>query len=149
MEHLDNEARLKSIYAMYEIYPLSRKLVYDTFDKKDYNITRTQQIIMLCLSINSTLTMSQLARKINTSNEQATRAVAQLVEKGFVERAQNPANRRVINISLTERARQFIENTKDNIRSDLLEMFEDVSDEEMSEFYNALVTVKNVLKKVM
>ena len=60
--------------SMYEIYPLSRKLVFDTFDKKKYDITRTQQIIMLSLCIEGTLTMSQLASKINTSNEQATRA---------------------------------------------------------------------------
>ena len=61
--------------SMYEIYPLSRKLVFDTFDKKKYDITRTQQIIMLSLCIEGTLTMSQLASKINTSNAQATRAL--------------------------------------------------------------------------
>ena len=76
---VDN-VRRECIMSMYEIYPLSRKLVFDTFDKKKYDITRTQQIIMLSLCIEGTLTMSQLASKINTSNEQATRAVAQLVE---------------------------------------------------------------------
>ena len=79
---VDN-VRRECIMSMYEIYPLSRKLVFDTFDKKKYDITRTQQIIMLSLCIEGTLTMSQLASKINTSNEQATRAVAQLVDKGF------------------------------------------------------------------
>ena len=125
------------------------KLVYDTFDKKNYNITRTQQIIMLSLSVSTTLTMSELAKKINTSNEQATRAVAQLVEKGFVVRSQNPANRRVINISLTESAREFIEKTKNNIKNDFLDMFSDISDDEMEKFYSALQTVESVLKKVM
>ena len=90
---VDN-VRRECIMSMYEIYPLSRKLVFDTFDKKKYDITRTQQIIMLSLCIEGTLTMSQLASKINTSNEQATRAVAQLVDKGFVIRMQNPDNRR-------------------------------------------------------
>lgn len=85
---VDN-VRRECIMSMYEIYPLSRKLVFDTFDKKKYDITRTQQIIMLSLCIEGTLTMSQLASKINTSNEQATRAVAQLVDKGFVIRMQN------------------------------------------------------------
>ena len=148
-KNIDSAVRLKSISAMYEIYPLSRKLVYDTFDKKNYNITRTQQIIMLSLSVSTTLTMSELAKKINTSNEQATRAVAQLVEKGFVVRSQPPANRRVINISLTESAREFIEKTKNNIKNDFLDMFSDISDDEMEKFYSALQTVESVLKKVM
>ena len=104
---VDN-VRRECIMSMYEIYPLSRKLVFDTFDKKKYDITRTQQIIMLSLCIEGTLTMSQLASKINTSNEQATRAVAQLVDKGFVIRMQNPDNRRVINIRLTDEAMRFL-----------------------------------------
>ena len=62
---VDN-VRRECIMSMYEIYPLSRKLVFDTFDKKKYDITRTQQIIMLSLCIEGTLTMSQLASKINT-----------------------------------------------------------------------------------
>ena len=105
---VDN-VRRECIMSMYEIYPLSRKLVFDTFDKKKYDITRTQQIIMLSLCIEGTLTMSQLASKINTSNEQATRAVAQLVDKGFVIRMQNPDNRRVINIRLTDEAMRFMD----------------------------------------
>ena len=113
---VDN-VRRECIMSMYEIYPLSRKLVFDTFDKKKYDITRTQQIIMLSLCIEGTLTMSQLASKINTSNEQATRAVAQLVDKGFVIRMQNPDNRRVINIRLTDEAMRFMEKMKNVIHT--------------------------------
>ena len=81
---VDN-VRRECIMSMYEIYPLSRKLVFDTFDKKKYDITRTQQIIMLSLCIEGTLTMSQLASKINTSNEQATRAVAQKMKNEILD----------------------------------------------------------------
>ena len=124
---VDN-VRRECIMSMYEIYPLSRKLVFDTFDKKKYDITRTQQIIMLSLCIEGTLTMSQLASKINTSNEQATRAVAQLVDKGFVIRMQNPDNRRVINIRLTDEAMRFMEKMKNEILDDILGKFSSVSD---------------------
>ena len=51
---VDN-VRRECIMSMYEIYPLSRKLVFDTFDKKKYDITRTQQIIMLSLCIELSL----------------------------------------------------------------------------------------------
>ena len=127
---VDN-VRRECIMSMYEIYPLSRKLVFDTFDKKKYDITRTQQIIMLSLCIEGTLTMSQLASKINTSNEQATRAVAQLVDKGFVIRMQNPDNRRVINIRLTDEAMRFMEKMKNEILDDILGKFSSVSDSDM------------------
>lgn len=133
---------------MYELYPLCRKLVFDTFDKKKNNITRTQQIILLALAAEEKLTMSQLAAKINTSNEQATRAVAQLVDRGFIERLQDNSNRRVINIRLTEKAQEFISKTKAEIMGDLLDRFNDVSDEDMESFQAAIEQLIRVLKKV-
>lgn len=141
--------RGKCIMEFYEIYPLCRKLVFDTFDKKKYEITRTQQIIMLSLSANGTLTMSQLASKINTSNEQATRAVAQLVDKGFIVRMQNPDNRRVINIKLTDKAQKFMDKTINEIKDEILKKFECVSDEEMEKTYQALMQISSVLKLAM
>ena len=145
---VDN-VRRECIMSMYEIYPLSRKLVFDAFDKKKYDITRTQQIIMLSLCIEGTLTMSQLASKINTSNEQATRAVAQLVDKGFVIRMQNPDNRRVINIRLTDEAMRFMEKMKNEILDDILGKFSSVSDSDMKKMKDALVFINSILKKVL
>ena len=140
---VDN-VRRECIMSMYEIYPLSRKLVFDTFDKKKYDITRTQQIIMLSLCIEGTL-----ASKINTSNEQATRAVAQLVDKGFVIRMQNPDNRRVINIRLTDEAMRFMEKMKNEILDDILGKFSSVSDSDMKKMKDALVFINSILKKVL
>lgn len=145
---MNNKTRTACIGALYELYPMCRKLVFDTFDKKKSNITRTQQIILLALNAEEKLTMSQLAAKINTSNEQATRAVAQLVDKDFVERLQDSGNRRVINIRLTEKAREFIKKTKDEILGELLDQFNDVSDEDMESFHTAIEQIIRVLKKV-
>lgn len=117
--------------------------------RKKYDITRTQQIIMLSLCIEGTLTMSQLASKINTSNEQATRAVAQLVDKGFVIRMQNPDNRRVINIRLTDEAMRFMEKMKNEILDDILGKFSSVSDSDMKKMKDALVFINSILKKVL
>ncbi|ADU22202.1 MarR family transcriptional regulator [Ruminococcus albus] len=146
---MDNEIRTGCIMQFYEIYPLSRKLVFDTFDQKKYHVTRTQQIVLLSLSVCGQMNMSQLASKINTSNEQATRAVAQLVDMGFIERNHQPDNRRVVNISLTEKAESFLIKMKADIREDLLDLFSNVSDEDMKKLYNALIQVNEVLRQVM
>ena len=143
---MERKERIECINMLYEMYPLSRKLIFDTFNLKNSILTRTQQIILLALSLSKTLTMSQLAEKINTSNEQATRAVAQLVEMDFVERKQNAKNRRIINISLTDKAMNFLENTKNNIMDELLKKFERISDNEMLSIKQAVSQIINVLK---
>ncbi len=143
----ENE-RKDYINSLFTIYPVCRKLVFDTFDKKKYGITRTQQVIMLALNVNGTLTMSGLASKINTSNEQATRAVAQLVEKGFIERMHDSANRRVIKIKLTDEAKAFVENIKREMHEDFLERFSVFSDDELEQLVSATNVIADKLAKL-
>lgn len=143
----DNE-RKEYINSLFAIYPICRKLIFDTFDKKKYGITRTQQVIMLTLNVNGTLTMSGLASKINTSNEQATRAVAQLVDKGFIERMHDSANRRVIRIRLTDEAKAFVEQIKREMHEDLLDKLSIFSDDELSELISATNTIADKLSRL-
>ena len=86
---MNEAARKKTIDAVFELYPRSRKHIYESFDRLEDDLTRTQQMILLALSVQDDLSMSQLADRICTSNEQATRAVSQLVIKGYVNRAKN------------------------------------------------------------
>ncbi|MBE6874542.1 MAG: MarR family transcriptional regulator [Ruminococcus albus] len=145
---MDNDTRTRCIMEFYEIYPLSRKLVFDTFDQKKYHVTRTQQIVLLALSVSGQMNMTQLATRINTSNEQATRAAAQLADMGFIRREHQAGNRRVVIISLTPEAEDFMKKMKAEIRDDLLKRFANVSDEDMDKLYDALVQVSSVLKQV-
>lgn len=91
--------------SLISVYPIFRAAIFKAFDSHAKKLTRTQQIILLTMLKKETFSMSGLARSISTSNEQATRAITQLVESGMVLREKNKINRRVINISLTDEAR--------------------------------------------
>lgn len=145
---MNENERKEYINSLFRIYPVCRKLVFDTFDKKKYGITRTQQVIMLTLGVNGTLTMSGLASKINTSNEQATRAVAQLVEKGFIERMHDSANRRIIKIKLTDEAKAFVEQIKREMHEDFLERFSVFTDDELTELVKATNIIADKLTRM-
>ncbi len=145
---MNEKARKKCIEAMFELYPRGRKLIYESFDKMDDSLTRTQQIILLALSVQDNLSMSQLADRICTSNEQATRAVAQLVDKGYVIRMQNKQNRRVVNISLTEKARNHVEEAKQVVLSDTLSTAKGLTDEELKTLNTSLSNVITIFNKL-
>ena len=72
-----------------------------------------------------------------------------LVDKGFVIRMQNPDNRRVINIRLTDEAMRFMEKMKNEILDDILGKFSSVSDSDMKKMKDALVFINSILKKVL
>lgn len=94
--------------ALFKVFPLLRRAIFEAFDKQNTKLTRTQQIILVTMAGSDSLSMSELARSINTSNEQATRAISQLVDSGFVTRSQNEQNHRIVNIDLTEKAEKYI-----------------------------------------
>jgi len=143
---MDNKLRKKCADAMYELYPIARKRMYHAFDDLDPQLTRTQQIILLSLSVKDNLSMSQLANSICTSNEQATRAVTQLVNMGFVNRAQNKTNRRVVNISLTDKAKAYIDASKKKNLAETEESAERLSDEQAKAIYDAVMVLVKAFK---
>ena len=145
---MNEKARKETIDAMFELYPRGRKLIYKAFDKLEDNLTRTQQIILLALAVKDNLSMSQLASKICTSNEQATRAVTQLVDKGLVNRMQNKTNRRVVNISLTQKARDHIEGAKKAVLNEALANARGLTDEDMLVIKNSIQAVLEIIKKL-
>lgn len=70
--------------SLISVYPIFRAAIFKAFDSHAKKLTRTQQIILLTMLKKETFSMSGLARSISTSNEQATRAITQLVESGMV-----------------------------------------------------------------
>ncbi|MBR6102422.1 MAG: MarR family transcriptional regulator [Ruminococcus sp.] len=144
---MNEAARKKTIDAVFELYPRSRKHIYESFDRLEDDLTRTQQMILLALSVQDDLSMSQLADRICTSNEQATRAVSQLVIKGYVNRAKNKQNRRVVNISLTDKARDYIAAAKKRAYDDSLDAVKHTSDEDMEIVRNAVEAILDVLNR--
>ena len=145
---MNEKARKDCVQAMFELYPRGRKLIYEAFDKLENELTRTQQIILLALDVKDNLSMSHLASRICTSNEQATRAVTQLVDKGLVNRAQNKTNRRVVNISLTQKAKEQLDQAKKAVLNDTLSRAKGLSDQEMQEMGDAIRTVLRILSKL-
>lgn len=98
--------------AVFGVYPELRRMVMEAFDRQEVKLTRTQQIILITMANTGVLSMSALAKRINTSNEQATRAVSQIIQLGFMERFQNETNHRIVNIRLTDSAFEYLAGVK-------------------------------------
>ena len=87
---------------------LLQSVVLSCVDRKRFQFTRTQQSILTVLSMEGETTMKQIAKYIVSSQEQATRAVAPLVDAGYVERRTDPTNRTRVYIRLTDEGRDLL-----------------------------------------
>lgn len=132
--------------ALFKIYPSFRRSIYEAFDSHSVKITRTQQTILITMMNFDILSMSELARSINTSNEQATRAVAQLVERGYINRVQNENNRRIINISLTENAKRLLDEVIELAAERMSDKLAHISSADIRKLEESMAAIEKIIK---
>ena len=98
------EPRLSMLRAL----PLMHRLLRLIFVGERERFTKTQFYILITLFHRAPLTMTQIGRMIGANKEQATRAVAPLVDDGLVQREVSSRNRTKVYVSLTENGRTLV-----------------------------------------
>ena len=93
---------------MLRALPLMHRLLRLVFSGEREHFTKTQFYILITLFIRPALSMTQLCEHIGASKEQATRAVAPLVDDGLVQREVSSRNRTKVYVSLTENGRTLV-----------------------------------------
>lgn len=89
-------------FSLLRLMPMIQKIILSCWDRERYPYTRSQLVLIMALLQKESLTMKEAASYISSSKEQATRAVAPLVDKGLMERYTDPVNRNYVHIRLTE-----------------------------------------------
>lgn len=131
------------------LLPLISKTVISASSLRESGYTKSQFMIISALSLQDNLTMGQVAGYISSSKEQATRAVAPLVEHGLVERYVDPENRTKIHIRLTEKGMDYVEQSNRRFVKNLYRtMKEKITPEEMLELKQCVETMIQILSKV-
>jgi len=131
------------------LLPLISKTVISASSLRESGYTKSQFLIISALSLNDNLTMGQVAGYISSSKEQATRAVAPLVEHGLVERFVDPENRTKIHIRLTEKGMAYVGQSNQRFVKNLHRtMKEKITSEEMLELKQCVKTMIRILSKL-
>ncbi len=131
------------------ILPQLQRLTNSCFKLQESNFTKTQQTIFTVLSRRESLTMSQIAEFISSSNEQATRAVAPMADAGYVERFIEPDNRKRVHIRLTPTGRSYLEERNRAYYANLRKRLdESLSPEDRQELRLAVNTIIRILDQV-
>ncbi len=91
-----------------------------------------------------TMTMSELAKTVHCSKQQMTKTVNKLIECGLTERIQDPTDRRIVRLKLTEEGMQFMHYFLDKVSDYYKPMFDLMSQEEQSAFAESLLTLHRI-----
>jgi DNA-binding MarR family transcriptional regulator len=95
------------------------------------------------------LSMSEIGCKLSMPKPHVTAHIDKLIAEGMVERVNDPKDRRIINIRLTEKGHLDFENIKSEITEEMRHRVEKLSDEKMKNLYESTEIVRNILTEMM
>ncbi len=129
------------------IYPFCKRLLLHT-PWHSSELTGTQRLVLLASAVQGRLTMTHLAETIACSKEQATRAVAPLVEAGYLQRIYDPENRTRVLIEITEQGRTLLRDQYAASSQFLRQQCSMLTQEEQDQLRSALGTVYRLLGRI-
>lgn len=135
-----------------EIAILAAMGAYENFAKRIVMgnrgiLTKSQADVMMGLALFGTMSMTQISEHLAVSKEQATRAVTPLVELGWVRRERNPDRRRIVEISLTEKGAESLEESSRIFAEAIRSRLEKLDEEDRQRLVEASRTAAITLKK--
>ena len=92
--------------------------------------------------------MTELANLLIVTRQQLTKLIDSLVEKGLVERGDDPKNRRHVMVGLSEQGRLLVEEAINNHFQMMSAFFSTLNDGDAERFMNALATIKEIFTKI-
>lgn len=84
---------------------LTQRMLDESFDQQ---VTPSQLVALRYLSLNESSLMSEVAEGLGISFPAATKTIDRLVRKSLATRVEDPHDRRVVRIRLTERGRSLV-----------------------------------------
>ena len=94
------------------------------------------------------LTMTRLAEEMGISNQQLTKLVNELEEKGLVIRSHDRKNRRLVHIQITDEGRSYMEKQLKDMQAQVCRAIEVFDPKEKEELAQSLKTLNRLCEKL-
>jgi DNA-binding MarR family transcriptional regulator len=131
------------------IPPLVRKkLLKSVSETLDKDMSHHHFIILKSLHESGTLPVSAIGRCVSLSKPEMTHFTDKLADLGLVDRQPDTSDRRIINLSLTDKGKQYLAEARKRIRNVIKEKLCRLEFEELKELAGILSRLKEIASKI-
>ena len=135
-----------------EVASLIPKLVRGMFKRQTDvlgkgKITVPQYTCMDLLKSKGSAIMKEIASELNISLPAATGLVDRLFLTGFVKRAYDPSDRRIVKITLTEKGKHVVAEVKEKRKAAIKEVFSNLTETERQQYLKIVRKIMIILDK--
>lgn len=116
-------------------------------NQKNKNVSYETYFCLLILEKHGDMKMSEIAKRLRLSKQQATQMIDKLYHHHLIDRKDDPNDRRSILISLNQNGIQFLKENPLDTTSLQEQIQTHLTDDEQNEFNQAIATLLRLLKK--
>lgn len=110
-------------------------------------VTLPQLLIMSFLSIEGESKMTDMAHFMQVSTAAMTGAVDRLVRAGYCVRVDDPDDRRIIKIRLTQKGEDLVKKINQQRRQVIIKIFGKISEQDRGDYLRILTQIRDILVK--
>lgn len=110
-------------------------------------ITLPQFLLMAFLNISAESKMKDLAHSMEVTTAAMTGIVERLVRSGYLTRAYEPSDRRIIKVRLTAKGSQLVNKVNQHRRQMVIRIFGRISENDRREYLRILMQIHDILNR--
>lgn len=127
---------------------MRRKLIRTTLADIDTDIKLPHFEIMMVLKEEGVLHPAEIGEKLQIAKAQMTYLLEKLVELGLVKRDMDNADRRTLNIALTDKGKTLLEEHETSLTDAVREILSSLNDKELETLSGSLRNLRDTLSKL-
>ena len=104
--------------------------------------------VIFYLANKKTMSVSNVAKCLDISKPNMTPIIDKLIDQGFVNRYNDSKDRRKINLELTEKAYEFINEKKSEMRSNLMNRVSLLEEEDLIKLVSIINDMNGIISKL-
>ncbi|MBI4813482.1 MAG: MarR family transcriptional regulator [Methanobacterium sp.] len=146
---MEDERLDKIVDDLYLFFPLFRKKIFKHKRRSHQGkIPHSYYHVLKILNKHGDLPMSEIGRKVHISKSNMTSLIDKLVENGLTERLPDQNDRRVINISITNKGKDILRDWRKYSNNEIKKSLSVLSEEDLEKFYVSVENIKDILYKL-
>lgn len=116
------------------LHAMRHKLMVGYTGKKDISITPSQGFVLRFIAEHGNTNVKAIAQSLHITSSAATQLVDGLADNGYLVRADNPSDRRVIALSLSVKAKKLFKEFEEQSQEKMKRLFSVLTDEELVQY---------------
>ncbi len=129
-------------------YSLHRTIFNNNELNKGLTIPPSHVAVIFCLEYYGSLSISEIAKKLNIYKPNMTPILDKLIQEGFVIRCEDSKDRRILRIELTEKAHEFIKLQRNKLENIVRNKISHLSEDDFQNLSNSLLNINSIVSKL-